>query len=103
MRKRLRVLLACFALSGLVQADALVNINSASRQQLESVKGIGPKKAQAIIEYRQKYGKFKSVDELDKVAGFGKKGVEQLRAWLTVEDPAGVPPAPSAIHGCYSC
>jgi len=103
MRKRLCVLLACFVLSGLVQADTLVNINIASQQQLESVKGIGPKKAQAIIEYRHKHGKFKSIDELDQVMGFGKKGIEQLRARLTVGDTPGAPPAPSALHGCYSC
>lgn len=103
MRKLLWVLLACFVMTGFAQAAALVNINTASQQQLESVQGIGPKKAQAIIEYRQKHGKFKSVDELDKVMGFGKKGIEQLRAQVTVEDAPGVPPVPSAIHGCYSC
>lgn len=103
MRKPWGVLLACFAMTGFAQAAALVNINTADQQQLESVKGIGPKKAQAIIEYRQKHGKFKNVDELDKVRGFGKKGIEQLRAQVTVEDASGVPPVPSAIHGCDGC
>ncbi|MCL4316125.1 MAG: ComEA family DNA-binding protein [Gammaproteobacteria bacterium] len=103
MRKPLLLLLACCAWAGLAQADAVVNINTANQQQLESVQGIGPKKAQAIIEYRQKHGKFKSIDELDKVMGFGKKGIEQLRAQVTVEDAPGAPPVPSAIHGCYSC
>ena len=103
MKKLWGVLLACFAMTGFAQAAALVNINTASQQQLESVKGIGPKGAQAIIEHRQKHGKFKNVDDLDKVKGFGKKSVEQLRAQVTVEDASGVPPVPGAIHGCYSC
>ncbi len=79
MQKPLFVLLACFVLTGLVQADALVNINTASQKQLESVNGIGPKKAQAIIEYREKHGEFKSVDELGKVEGFSKKLIEKIR------------------------
>ncbi len=103
MQKPLFVLLACFVLTGLAQADALVNINTASQKQLESINGIGPKMAQAIIEHRRKHGKFKNVDELDKVKGFGKKGIERLRAQVTVEDTSGVPPVPSAFHGCYGC
>ncbi len=103
MRKLLALVLTCCAWAGLAQADVLVNINTASQRQLESVQGIGPKKAQAIIEYRHKYGNFKSIDELDQVKGFGMKGIERLRAQLTVEDAPGALPAPSAIHGCYSC
>ncbi len=79
MQKLLFVLLACFVLTGFAQADALVNINTASQQQLESINGIGPKRAQAIIEYREKHGEFKSVDELSKVEGFGKKLLEKIR------------------------
>ncbi|MDR2875859.1 MAG: helix-hairpin-helix domain-containing protein [Methylobacillus sp.] len=65
-------------------AFAAVDLNTASQTELESVKGIGPKKAQAIIEYRQKNGLFKSVDELDNVPGFGKKTVDLVKKDLTV-------------------
>lgn len=63
---------------------AVVNLNTATQSELEAVKGLGPAKAKAIIQYRQENGKFKSVDELDKVKGFGKATVEKLRGELTV-------------------
>lgn len=63
---------------------AAVDLNTASKEQLTSVKGIGPKKADAIIEYRKKNGSFKSVDELNNVSGFGEKSVAKMRGELTV-------------------
>ncbi len=72
---------------------AAVNINTATQSELEGVKGLGPAKAKAIIEYREKHGPFKSVDELDKVKGFGKSSVEKLKgdlsAGLASEQSAG--------------
>lgn len=64
---------------------AAVDINTATQSELESVKGLGPAKAKAIIEYREKHGPFKSVDDLDKVKGFGKASVDKLRGELAVE------------------
>jgi len=63
---------------------AAVDINTATQSELESVRGIGPAKAQAIIVYRQKNGAFKSLDELDQVKGFGKTSVLKLKGQLTV-------------------
>ena len=65
---------------------AAVNINTATQSELEAVKGLGPAKARAILDYREKRGSFKSVDELDNVKGFGKASIERLRSELTVED-----------------
>ena len=70
MKKLLLVLVACFALA--INAFAAVNINTASQAELESIKGIGPAKSKAIIDYRTKNGAFKTVDDLDNVKGFGK-------------------------------
>ena len=56
-------------------AFAAVDLNTASQQELESVKGIGPAKAKAILDYRTKNGPFKAVDDLAKVPGFGAKSV----------------------------
>ena len=64
---------------------AAVNINTATQSELEGVKGLGPSKAKAIIEYREKNGPFKSIDDLDKVKGFGKSSVEKLKAELSVD------------------
>jgi competence protein ComEA len=72
-----------------VQALAAVDLNKAGQAELESVKGIGPKKAKAIIEHREKNGPFKSVDDLSKVKGFGKASVNKVRANLSVAESPG--------------
>ena len=68
-----------------------ININTASAAELASLKGIGPAKAQAIVEHRDKNGQFKSVDDLKLVRGVGDKMLEQLRPQVTV---SGAPAAP---------
>lgn len=74
------------------QALAAVDLNKAGQAELESVKGIGPKKAKSILEYRDKNGPFKSVDDLAKVKGFGKASVAKVRPLLSVgETPASEP------------
>ncbi len=60
-----------------------VNVNSASAKQLaESLPGVGDKKAQAIIDYRKKNGKFKSAADLEKVPGLGQKSVAGMKKYL---------------------
>lgn len=65
-------------------ALAAVNLNTATKDDLAGIKGIGPVKAQSIIDYRKKNGSFKSVDELDNVKGFGSKSVNKMRSEFTV-------------------
>lgn len=76
-----------------VSAFAAVNINTATQEQLEALNGIGPSKAQAIIEYRKKNGNFKTVDDLNNVPGFGDKTLAKLKPEITV---SGTAPAASA-------
>lgn len=87
MKKLLMGLIAFLAFSGI--AMATVNLNTASKEELEAVKGIGPQKAAAILEYRRKNGPFKKLDDLKKVNGFGDKSVAKMRSELTLE-PAAV-------------
>lgn len=75
-------------LAGIGLAMAAVNINTASLEELNAVKGIGPSKAKAIIEHREKNGPFKSLDDLKAVKGFGDKSVDKLRGELSVGDAA---------------
>jgi competence protein ComEA len=62
----------------------LVNLNTATLDQLESLPGIGPALGQRIIDYREQHGPFGSVDELLNVSGIGDKRLEDLRPLVTV-------------------
>jgi competence protein ComEA len=81
VKKLIGSLLAGLLLSA--SAWAAVDINTATQSELEAVKGIGPAKAKAIIEYRQKNGQFKNMDALAEVKGFGKASVAKLKGELT--------------------
>lgn len=61
-----------------------VNLNTATQAQLETLPGIGAKAAQRILEYRQKNGSFKKVEDLMNVKGIGEKAFLKLKPLLTV-------------------
>lgn len=64
--------------------DGKVNINKASKEELETLSGIGPSKAQAIIEYREENGAFRTPEDLMSVSGIGEKTFEKLKDSITV-------------------
>jgi competence protein ComEA len=59
-----------------------VNINTADKEMLTLLPGIGPVTAEAIVAYRQANGNFKSLDELTKVKGIGEKSLVKLKPYL---------------------
>jgi|TARA_B110000090_G_C13357984_1_gene437360 competence protein ComEA len=61
-----------------------ININEASEEELSSLKGIGSKKAQAIIKYREVYGKFTSIGDLLNVKGIGEKVLSDNQQYLKI-------------------
>jgi competence protein ComEA len=92
--QRLLIALALCACAG--AALAAVNLNTATKDELVALPGIGPAKAQAILDHRKAHGPFKSVEELKDVKGIGAKRFEKLKPELTV---GGSPTAKSAGAG----
>lgn len=78
-----------FSVSGVAfGASGTVNINTATADELTSLDGIGPKKAQAIINYRQKNGSFQRLEDLMKVSGIGPKTFTDNKERLTISGSA---------------
>lgn len=67
---------------------APVNLNTATQPQLEGLPGIGPKVAERILEYRQKNGSFKKIEDLMNVKGIGEKSFLKLKPLLMVTEKA---------------
>lgn len=63
----------------------LVNLNTATEADLQTISGIGAKRATDIIAYREANGGFKSVDDLNNVSGIGDKTMESIRPYVTVD------------------
>src|SRR5512141_3372350 len=90
MQKLLWVLAFAFC-SG--SALAALNLNTATKDELVALPGIGPAKAQAILDYRRAHGSFKSVDEVKDVKGIGARRFEKLKGELTVTGASAKPAA----------
>lgn len=63
---------------------ALLNLNTATETELDTLPGVGPVTAQAILAWRTEHGSFSSVDELLEVSGIGEVTLEDLRPLVTV-------------------
>ena len=62
-----------------------ININTATIEELDLLPGVGKATAQAILDYRTKHGKFRTIADLDKVSGIGPAKLEKIRPLVTVE------------------
>lgn len=85
--KALRIItLACaLALMPVLAFGAKININTAGAQALQQLDGIGPSKAQAIIDYREHNGVFKTLADLSKVRGIGEQTLDANRDRITLQ------------------
>jgi competence protein ComEA len=67
------------------KSSSLINLNTATSEQLQTIKGVGPVTAQRIIDHRTTIGRYASVDQLLDVKGIGAKTLEKMRGQVTVE------------------
>jgi comEA protein len=65
----------------------VININTATAEQLDSLPGVGAKLASRIVDYRQKNGGFKKVEDLMNVQGIGEKNFLKLKPLITIGQP----------------
>jgi competence ComEA-like helix-hairpin-helix protein len=70
------------------------DLNTVSREELTSIRGIGPALAQRILEYRERIGTFTSIDDLLEIRGIGVKNILRFKEYLTLSPP----PSPVATH-----
>ncbi len=88
MKKLFLIIVTLFALAG--TALAAVNVNTATQAELETLQGIGPAKAKAIVDHRKKNGPFKSIDDLQNVSGIGPVTMKRLRKDVTIGTTSSV-------------
>ena len=65
-------------------SDGKININTADKEQLMTLPGIGESKAAAIISYREKHGSFRSVEELMEISGIKEGVFQKVRDMITI-------------------
>ena len=65
-------------------SEEIININSASLSELQNINGIGEVKAQSIIDYREKKGGFKSIEDIKNVEGIGDKTFEKIKDKISI-------------------
>ena len=74
---------------GIKEEEAIsqkVDINTASQEDLEKIKGIGPGLAKKIIEYRESHGSFEKIEDIINVKGIGEKKFEKIKEFITVTE-----------------
>ena len=70
---------------GAARLSGTVNINTATAEQLQLLPGIGEARARALVEQRERHGRFQRIDDLLAVQGIGGAGLEELRPYVTLQ------------------
>lgn len=87
-----RFMLVAAMLGSLGTAVAAVNVNTADRTELQTLKDIDATRAQAIIDYRTQHGPFRSLEDLDRVKGLGKPTIAAIKRDIVFSGPdTGLP------------
>lgn len=71
--------------SGQGETDGKIAVNTATVEELDTLPGIGPSRAQAIIDYREENGPFKKLEDLLNVTGIGEKSLEKLKDYIVIQ------------------
>lgn len=103
--RRISLIVLLFLIPAALHAAPLVNINTADAALLDTLPGIGPAKAQAIIDYRTKNGPFQAIEDIQNVSGIGPTTFANMKDQITVSEsarggpsPEGQPPAPAPSY-----
>jgi competence protein ComEA len=97
---RILGLLFVAALFPAIAFASQVNINTATVSELDTLPGIGPAKAQAIVNYRSEHGPFSSIENIQDVSGIGPTTYANMKELLTVNGPTSVS-QPAAVKPSY--
>jgi comEA protein len=65
------------------RAQTMVNVNTATDQELQAIPGIGPAIAKRIVDYRAQFGNFERIDELENISGIGPMKFEKMKLQIT--------------------
>lgn len=88
-RRFVPIVVVLLAIAGAVVAGesapaGVVNVNTATVEQLQLLPGVGPALAERIVAFREANGPFRSAEELEAVKGIGEKALDRLRPYLQV-------------------
>ena len=79
--------------------DGLVNVNTADKEELQQLPGIGEARAEQIIAYREEYGRFTKAEDLLNIPGIGSTVLERMKPYLVFEEETAAQNAPESETG----